>query len=85
VHYNLKYGVPLPDSSADFIFTSHTLHHFYRDEAMALLRDAFRVLKSGGTIRIAVPNLEYIFSLYQRYQRGEREQALKFFFYPSKR
>jgi predicted SAM-dependent methyltransferase len=80
VQHNLKYGIPLHDSSADFIFTSHTLHHFYRDEAQALLQDAFRVLKPGGTIRIAVPNLEYIFSLYQR---GERERALGYFFYSS--
>jgi len=80
-HYNLKYGVPLPGSSADFIFTSHMLHHLYRDEAARLLADAFRVLKPGGTIRVAVPNLEYIFSLYQH---GERERALEFFFYTSK-
>jgi predicted SAM-dependent methyltransferase len=80
VHHNLKYGVPLPDASADFIYTSHTLHHLYRDEAAAVLADAFRALKPGGTIRIALPNLEYIFALYQR---GEREQALTFFFYDS--
>jgi len=80
VHYNLKYGIPLPDSSAEFIFTSHSLHHLYRDEAQALLADALRVLRPGGTIRIAVPNLEYIFSLYER---GERERALEYFFYPS--
>jgi predicted SAM-dependent methyltransferase len=81
VHGDLRYGVPLPDSTADFIFTSHTLHHLYTDEARALLADALRVLKPGGTIRIAVPNLEYIFSLYQR---GRREDALTFFFYQSK-
>jgi predicted SAM-dependent methyltransferase len=80
VHHNLKYGVPLPDSSADFIYTSHTLHHLYRDEAAAVLADALRALKPGGTIRIAVPNLEHIFALYQR---GEREHALRFFFYDS--
>jgi len=80
VHHNLKYGVPLPDSSADFIFSSHSLHHFYRDEAQALLADSLRVLKPGGTIRVAVPNLEYIFSLYQQ---GERERALDYFFYTS--
>jgi SAM-dependent methyltransferase len=80
VHHNLKYGIPLPDSSADFIFTSHTLHHLYRDEAAVLLKDAFRVLKPGGTLRIAVPDLEYIMSLYQR---GERERVLGYFFYLS--
>lgn len=80
VHHDLRYGIPLRNSSADFIFTSHTLHHLYHDECRALLADTFRVLKPGGTIRICVPNLEYIFSLYQR---GERECALEFFFYKS--
>jgi SAM-dependent methyltransferase len=80
VHHNLKYGVPLPDCCADFIFTSHFLHHLYRDEALDLLKDTLRVLRPGGTLRVAVPNLEYIISLYQR---GERERALEFFFYPS--
>jgi predicted SAM-dependent methyltransferase len=80
VHHNLKYGIPLPDSSADVIFTSHTLHHLYREEALALLKETFRVLKPGGTLRIAVPNLEYVVSLYQR---GERERMLEYFFYVS--
>ena len=79
VHHNLAYGVPLPDNSADFIFSSHSLHHLYRDQARDLIADAFRVLKPGGTIRIAVPDLAYIFSLYQR---GQRERALEFLFYP---
>jgi SAM-dependent methyltransferase len=81
VHHNLKYGIPLSDSSADVIFTSHAIHHLYRDEAAALLKDTFRVLKPCGTLRIAVPNLEYIVSLYRR---GERERMLEYFFYWSK-
>jgi SAM-dependent methyltransferase len=78
VHHNLKYGIPLPDSCADFVYSSHMLHHLYRDAASKLLGEVLRVLKPGGTIRLAVPDLEYIFSLYQR---GKREQALEYFFY----
>ncbi len=80
VHHDLKYGVPMPDSSVDFIYTSHTLHHLYRDQAQKLLNDCCRALKPGGVIRIAVPDLEYIFALYGK---GERERALEFFFYSS--
>jgi len=79
VYRDLSYGVPLPDRSTDFIFTSHTIHHLYRDEALGLLKDALRTLKPGGIIRVAVPDLAYVVSLYQR---GERERALEFFFYP---
>jgi|SRR5579875_280577 len=80
IHHDLKYGIPLPDRSADFIYSSHMLHHLYYDQAVALLKEAKRVLKPGGTIRIAVPDLEYIISLYQR---GQRQAALGYFFYPS--
>lgn len=78
VYHNLKYGIPLRDSSVDFIFSSHMLHHLYRDEALKLIREALRVLKPGGTMRIAVPDLELIVALYLE---GKREQALEYFFY----
>jgi predicted SAM-dependent methyltransferase len=65
----------------DFIFTSHVLHHLYKDQARQLLKDVWRVLKPDGTIRIAVPDLEFIIALYLQ---GRREEAIeKYFFYPS--
>ncbi len=78
IFHNLKYGIPLRDSSVDFIYASHMLHHLYRDDALKLLREAIRVLKPGGTMRIAVPDLELIVRLYLE---GRREQALGYFFY----
>jgi predicted SAM-dependent methyltransferase len=78
VYHNLKYGIPLPDSSADFIFSSHVLHHLYREDALKLVREAIRVLKPGGTMRIAVPDLEHIVALYLQ---GRRERALEYLFY----
>ena len=78
VFHNLKYGIPFRDSSVDFIFSSHALHHLYREEALALIREAIRVLKPGGTMRITVPDLEAIVALYLE---GRREQALEYLFY----
>jgi predicted SAM-dependent methyltransferase len=78
VFHNLKYGIPFRDSSVDFIFSSHVLHHLYREDALALIREALRVLKPGGTIRITVPDLELIVALYLE---GRREQALEYLFY----
>jgi SAM-dependent methyltransferase len=81
VIHNLKYGVPLPTDSVDFILTSHVLHHLYKDQALRLLIDINRALKAGGTVRVAVPDLEYIIALYLQ---GRREEAIeKYFFYPS--
>ena len=78
VYHNLKYGIPVRDSSVDFIFSSHVLHHLYREDALKLIREALRVLKPGGTMRITVPNLEFIVALYLE---GRREQALEYLFY----
>jgi predicted SAM-dependent methyltransferase len=81
VNHNLQYGVPLPSDSTDYIFTSHVIHHLYKDQAHRLLTDIRRVLKPGGTLRVAVPNLEFIIELYLQ---GQRERAIeKYFFYPS--
>jgi predicted SAM-dependent methyltransferase len=45
------------------------------------LKEAYRVLKGGGIIRTCVPDLEYVISLYQK---GNKEQALQYFFTTSK-
>jgi SAM-dependent methyltransferase len=82
VHHDLRCGLPFPDASVDFLYISHALHHLYRAEAAKLLGEVIRTLKPGGTIRIVVPDLEYIMSLYQQ---GERERALSYFFYESPR
>lgn len=64
IHHDLSYGIPLPDNSADYIYSSHFLEHLFRSEAEGLIKDSYRVLKKGGTIRICVPDLNYAIGLY---------------------
>jgi predicted SAM-dependent methyltransferase len=47
------------DASADVVYSSHMVEHLDRDEAGQFLREAMRVLTPGGTLRIAVPNLQW--------------------------
>lgn len=77
VHHRLQYGVPFDDEIVEAIYSSHALEHIFLEEAQALLQDAYRALKQGGLIRLAVPDLEYAFRLYQS---GAKEQALDYFF-----
>jgi SAM-dependent methyltransferase len=81
VHHKLEYGLPFPDGSVDYLYSSHVLEHFYPDVAEHILRAAFRVLKTGGRIRICVPDLHHAFELYEQ---GSKERALNFFFASSK-
>jgi predicted SAM-dependent methyltransferase len=62
--HDLRKGVPFPDGEFDLVYHSHLLEHFDRSYALRLLRECFRVLKPGGTIRIAVPDLERIVKTY---------------------
>lgn len=51
--------IPEIDGSVDVIYSSHMIEHLDRDDVIAFLSEARRVLRSGGVIRIAVPNLRY--------------------------
>jgi len=51
--------IPEPDDSADVLYTSHMVEHLERDRAMDFLAEARRVLRSGGIIRIAVPDIRF--------------------------
>lgn len=54
---NLNEGVPFADSSFDVVYHSHLLEHFPKSDAPMFLRECYRVLRPGGVIRVAVPDL----------------------------
>jgi predicted SAM-dependent methyltransferase len=62
--HDLSKGVPYPEGSFDAIYHSHVLEHFPRETALFFLRECYRVIKPGGVIRVAVPDLERIARLY---------------------
>ena len=59
IHHDLSYGIPVHDNTADFVYSSHFLEHLFRNDVENLLKDSFRVLKSGGVVRICVHDLEF--------------------------
>lgn len=48
----------IDDNSVNIIYSSHLLEYFDKDEAVELLGEWYRVLKRGGTLRIAVPDFD---------------------------
>src|SRR5260370_38207638 len=57
IHHDLRRGLPVGNSSADFCYCSHFLEHPYLDETVPLLRVRIRVLKPEGEVRITGPDL----------------------------
>jgi predicted SAM-dependent methyltransferase len=55
---------PFVDGTFDAVYGSHVLEHLEPAVAEKVLQDCFRILKLGGILRIAVPDLESIARLY---------------------
>lgn len=58
--HNLIRGIPFNDNTYDLVYHSHVLEHFTKEDAVKFIEECFRVLKPGGIIRIAIPDLEKI-------------------------
>ena len=71
MHHDLAYSIPLHDSSADFVYSSHFLEHLNRRDAENLLAESYRVLKPGGIVRVAVPDLKFAVELYASDRKEE--------------
>ena len=62
--HDLTKKIPYEDGTFDVVYHSHVLEHFPKQKAPRFLSDCYRVLKPGGVIRVAVPDLESIARLY---------------------
>lgn len=62
--HDVRKPLPFPDSSASVIYASHVLEHLYFQEGRKLMLEAFRVLASGGALRVVVPDLKAIVDEY---------------------
>jgi SAM-dependent methyltransferase len=62
--HDARDGIPYRDGIFDVVYHSHLLEHLSKRDGSRFLRECFRVLRPGGVIRVAVPDLEQIARLY---------------------
>jgi predicted SAM-dependent methyltransferase len=60
------------DESVALIYASHVLEYFDRKEVGDVLSEWHRVLESGGTLRLAVPDFAKLVEVYQEYDDLDR-------------
>jgi SAM-dependent methyltransferase len=68
--WDLRSELPFPEGSFDAVYHSHVLEHFSRADGLKLLQDCLRVLRKGGIVRVAVPDLERIARAYLQAMEG---------------
>ena len=57
LNFNLLKIWPIADESIQYISGSHFIEHLDLNQGVEFLREAFRVLKKGGAIRLSCPDL----------------------------
>jgi SAM-dependent methyltransferase len=62
--HDLTRRFPWPDASTSCCYSSHTLEHLTREQGVFLLKESHRVLRSGGVVRIVVPDLGSVIRKY---------------------
>lgn len=74
---------PFPDNSFEYIFSEHLFEHLSIVEQTVMLEECYRILKPGGRVRLAMPNLHFIMDLYnhpnKEYNRKYLEWSYRLF------
>lgn len=61
-------ALPFVPESFDLLYASHVLEHCHRHEVLATLSHWRNLLKSGGTLRLAVPDFEAVVIHYMQHR-----------------
>jgi predicted SAM-dependent methyltransferase len=70
---DIRQGLPLEDESIDYVVSIHALPEMPYTELVPALQELRRVLKSGGVLRLALPDL---LKGVRAYERGDRDYFL---------
>jgi predicted SAM-dependent methyltransferase len=54
---------PLESSSFDYVYSEHVFEHLKFNIANNYLKESFRILKKGGKVRIAMPNIHFLMEI----------------------
>lgn len=69
VNESIKYldasGIfPFKEETFQYVFSEHLFEHLDVSQGISMLNECYRVLESGGRIRISMPNLEFLVRMY---------------------
>lgn len=75
IHLDAARRFPFHDDWFSMVFTEHMLEHLSEEAAANCLRECFRVLQPGGTLRLSTPDLGYIVGKYLARDVAHRQET----------
>jgi predicted SAM-dependent methyltransferase len=74
IYWDLRKGIPFPKASIKKIYSSHFLEHLTFSEGQIFLDECLRVLVTGGTFSICIPNAKLYIEAYLNSQNLDESQ-----------
>lgn len=68
---------PFPDESFDYILSEHMIEHISYADGQSMLRECVRLLKPGGRVRIATPDLQTVLSLHTQEKTDSQKRYIE--------
>lgn len=56
---------PFDSGSFDYVFSEHMIEHVTHAQGLGMLKECRRVLRAGGKLRVATPDLAFLIDLYR--------------------
>jgi predicted SAM-dependent methyltransferase len=70
---------PISDNAFDYVFSEHMIEHISIDDGEFMMKECYRILKPGGKIRIATPDLEAVVKVFTTPDVPEHKAYIKFY------
>lgn len=75
---NLLDRLPLDNEVADVVYSSHFIEHIPRDMVSDFVSECHRITKSGGHLRIVLPDWQELCTTYLTLREGENHEQADF-------
>lgn len=77
VYLDAREKFPFEDGVFDYVYSEHMIEHIPWQDGLFMLRECRRILKPGGTLRLATPDLQVLADLYREDGGPERERYIR--------
>ena len=64
MYLNITQKLPFKNNVASFLYNEHLVEHIEVEKITLFFKEAYRILKKGGVLRLATPDLEHLAKKY---------------------